>query len=172
MICRRSAAYMVISMGPRQDCGTPVVRLRFCRGLLKNTKRRTAHTIVSWPKPTQWVKVHTSDLMMIIRQSMYIYILIYLYLWSSLRAIWYEPFTKLFHQHQTWKHRLLWSIMLDTALRSIMAGILAFRSFMFSKISDGTCRSAASALWNRIQADWPGGGGCALSIWPHNQLIH
>ena len=40
--------------------------------LYKNTKRHTAHTIVSWPNPKQWVKVHTSDLMMIIRQSIYI----------------------------------------------------------------------------------------------------
>ena len=39
---------------------------------LKNTERHTAHTIVSWPNPKQWVIVHTSDLMMIIRQSIYI----------------------------------------------------------------------------------------------------
>ena len=32
-------------------------------------KRHTAHTIVSWPNPKQWIIVHTSDLMMIIRQS-------------------------------------------------------------------------------------------------------
>ena len=38
----------------------------------KNIERLTAHTIVSWPNPKQWVKVHTSDLMMIIRQSIYI----------------------------------------------------------------------------------------------------
>ena len=39
----------------------------------KNTKKKhTAHTIVSWPNPKQWVIVHTSDLMMIIRQSTYI----------------------------------------------------------------------------------------------------
>ena len=37
--------------------------------LHKNIKRRTAHTIVSWPNPKQWITVHTSDLMMIIRQS-------------------------------------------------------------------------------------------------------
>ena len=35
----------------------------------KNIKRHTAHTIVSWPNPKQWIIVHTSDLMMIIRQS-------------------------------------------------------------------------------------------------------
>ena len=35
----------------------------------KNTERQTAHTIISWPNPKQWVIVHTSDLMMIIRQS-------------------------------------------------------------------------------------------------------
>ena len=38
----------------------------------KNIERHTAHTIVSWPNRKQWVIVHTSDLMMIIRQSMYI----------------------------------------------------------------------------------------------------
>ena len=38
----------------------------------KNTERHTADTIVSWPNPKQWVIVHTSDLMMIIRQSIYI----------------------------------------------------------------------------------------------------
>ena len=38
----------------------------------KNIERHTAHTIVSWPSPKQWVIVHTSDLMMIIRQSIYI----------------------------------------------------------------------------------------------------
>ena len=37
----------------------------------KNIERHTAHTIVSWPNPKQWVIVHTSDLMMIIRQSIY-----------------------------------------------------------------------------------------------------
>ena len=42
----------------------------------KNIERHTVHTIVSWPKPKQWVIVHTSDLMMIIRQSIYIYIYI------------------------------------------------------------------------------------------------
>ena len=38
-------------------------------GVNKNIERHTAHTIVSWPKPKKWVIVHTSDLMMIIRQS-------------------------------------------------------------------------------------------------------
>ena len=38
----------------------------------KNIEKHTAHTIVSWPNPKQWVIVHTSDLMMIIRQSIYI----------------------------------------------------------------------------------------------------
>ena len=40
--------------------------------LHENIERHTAHTIVSWPNPKQWVIVHTSDLMMIIRQSIYI----------------------------------------------------------------------------------------------------
>ena len=35
-------------------------------------ERHTADTIVLWPNPKQWVIVHTSDLMMIIRQSIYI----------------------------------------------------------------------------------------------------
>ena len=38
----------------------------------KNIERHTAHTIVSWPNPKQWLIVHTSDLMMIIIQIMYI----------------------------------------------------------------------------------------------------
>ena len=37
----------------------------------KNIERHTADTIVSWPYPKQWVIVHTSDLMMIIRQINY-----------------------------------------------------------------------------------------------------
>ena len=36
----------------------------------KNIARHTAHTIVSWPDPKQWVIVHTSE-MMTIRQSIY-----------------------------------------------------------------------------------------------------
>ena len=40
--------------------------------LYKNIERHTVHTIVSWPNPKQWVIVHTSNLMMIIRQSIYI----------------------------------------------------------------------------------------------------
>ena len=39
----------------------------------KNIERYTADTIVSWPNPKQWGIVHTSDLMLIIRQ-IYIYI--------------------------------------------------------------------------------------------------
>ena len=41
--------------------------------LHKNIERHTAHSVVSWPNPKQWVIVHTSDLM-ILRQSIYIYI--------------------------------------------------------------------------------------------------
>ena len=33
----------------------------------KNMERYTVHTTDSWPNPKQWVKVHTSDLMMIRR---------------------------------------------------------------------------------------------------------
>ena len=42
----------------------------------KNIEKHTAHTIVSWPNPKQWVIVHTSDLMMIIRLSIYIFSII------------------------------------------------------------------------------------------------
>ena len=38
----------------------------------ENIDTHTAHTIVSWPIPKQWVLVQTSDLMMVIRQSIYI----------------------------------------------------------------------------------------------------
>ena len=40
--------------------------------MYQNKERHTADTIVSLPNHKQWVKVHTSDLMMIIRQSIYI----------------------------------------------------------------------------------------------------
>ena len=33
----------------------------------KNIERNTAHTIVLWPKPKQWVIIYTSDFMMIIK---------------------------------------------------------------------------------------------------------
>ena len=35
--------------------------------IYKNIVRHTAHTIVSWPNPKQWLMIHTSGLMMIIR---------------------------------------------------------------------------------------------------------
>ena len=41
------------------------VRTLKLHGFNKNIERHTAHTIVSWPNPKQWVIVHTSDLMMI-----------------------------------------------------------------------------------------------------------
>ena len=47
--------------------------LRPCANLTyKNIERHAAHIIVSRPNPQQWVIVHTSDLMMIIRQSNYL----------------------------------------------------------------------------------------------------
>ena len=49
---------------------TECVNVCYC--IQKNIERHTAHTIVSWPNPKQWVTLHTSDLMMIIRQSVYI----------------------------------------------------------------------------------------------------
>ena len=33
----------------------------------KNIVKHTVHTIVSWPNPKQWLMIHTSGLMMIIR---------------------------------------------------------------------------------------------------------
>ena len=62
--------------------GTPdgciFLKLANCGSKLntKNIERHTAHTIASWPYPKQWVIVHTYDLMMIIRQSMYIFSII------------------------------------------------------------------------------------------------
>ena len=56
----------------------------------KNIERHTGDPIVSWPNPKQWAKVHTSDLMMIIWQSIYIYIYmyvciyIYMYIYGSI----------------------------------------------------------------------------------------
>ena len=45
-----------------------------CCGFYQNTniEIHTVHTSVSWPNHKQWVIVHTSDLMMIIKQSIYI----------------------------------------------------------------------------------------------------
>ena len=48
------------------------ILLEFNKTLCRTIKRHTAHTIVSWPNPKQWVILHTSDLMMIIRQIIYI----------------------------------------------------------------------------------------------------
>ena len=42
----------------------------------KYIARHTAHTIVSWPDPKQWIIVNTSDLMRMIRQSIYIFSII------------------------------------------------------------------------------------------------
>ena len=42
------------------------------KNIENNIKRHAAYTIVSWPIPKQWVIVHTSDLMMMIKQSRYI----------------------------------------------------------------------------------------------------
>ena len=41
----------------------------FWRNTDKNIVRHTAHTIVSWPNPKQWLMIHTSGLMMMIRSS-------------------------------------------------------------------------------------------------------
>ena len=51
---------------------TPSPWLWICYVLHKNIERHTEDTIVSWPSPKQCVIFHTSDLMMIIRQSIYI----------------------------------------------------------------------------------------------------
>ena len=45
----------------------PIWGRRDPAGPHKNIVRHTAHTIVSWPIPKQWLTIHTSDLMMIIR---------------------------------------------------------------------------------------------------------
>ena len=44
--------------------------------IYKNTERNSAHSIFSWPNPKQSMLVHTSDLMMIIRQSVCIFSII------------------------------------------------------------------------------------------------
>ena len=65
-----------LSVRHRSDTSAPYTCLLHEHILLdnpyKNIERHTAHAIVSWPNPKQWVIVHTSDLMMIIRQSIYI----------------------------------------------------------------------------------------------------
>ena len=51
---------------PGRDISNHVLQLNS-----KNIERHTANTIVSWPNPNRWVIVHSSDLMMIIRQTIY-----------------------------------------------------------------------------------------------------
>ena len=48
----------------------PYIRYQILALKSPNIKRRhTAHTIVSWPNPEQWLMIHTSNLIMIIRLS-------------------------------------------------------------------------------------------------------
>ena len=68
--CRpRNGGHFVQGGGVK--CANTPVRWQAFAWTNKITKRHTAHTIVSWPNPKQWVIVHISDLMMIIRQSIY-----------------------------------------------------------------------------------------------------
>ena len=54
------------------QCGPPKMTLMAAKCGYKNIETHTAHSIVSWPNPKQWIIVHTSDLMMMmIRQSVY-----------------------------------------------------------------------------------------------------
>ena len=62
LLCNRSFIYLIF-----------IVRIT----RIAYEYRHTAHTIVSWPNPKQWVIIHASDLMMIIRQRIYIHIYIY-----------------------------------------------------------------------------------------------
>ena len=55
----------------RTECLKSMKCLSLCHKN-KNIERHTADTIVSWLNPKQWSIVHTFDLMMIIRQSIYI----------------------------------------------------------------------------------------------------
>ena len=66
--------YINIEAWVRNIRGWRSLKLCFLISLFKNKniERHTAHTIVSWPNPKQWVIVHSFDLTMIIRQSIYI----------------------------------------------------------------------------------------------------
>ena len=55
----------------------------------KNKARDTANAIVSWLHPKQWTIVHTSDLMMIIRRSIYMWY-IYIYISQSSPGKWVD----------------------------------------------------------------------------------
>ena len=59
------------SASAREFFSTKNKPIRLCLTTHTNIDRHTAHTTVSWPSPKQWVIVHTSDLMMILRQSVY-----------------------------------------------------------------------------------------------------
>ena len=65
-VCLRLSHFIQLSFV--QYMGLCVFSLPISR---MNTERHTAYTIVSWPNPKQWVIVNTSDLMMMIRQSIY-----------------------------------------------------------------------------------------------------
>ena len=66
--CFSAANYRLLATSVSKGCLEPLKQII----IHKNTKKHTAHTIVSWPNPKQWEIVHTSNLIMIIRQSIYI----------------------------------------------------------------------------------------------------
>ena len=66
--CFNAANYRLLATSVSKGCLEPLKQII----IHKNIKKDTAHTIVSWPNPKQWEIVHTSNLIMIIRQSIYI----------------------------------------------------------------------------------------------------
>ena len=83
-VMRSVARHIIISITQicLENCGRARINIRmiwskhldnsvwriFVKHIHKNIGRHTAHTIVSWPNPKQWIIVHTSDLIMMIRQ--------------------------------------------------------------------------------------------------------
>ena len=61
-----SGAQVLKKLTATCDCILVQVLIHLCVNH-KNIVRHTAHTIVSWPNPKQWLMIHTSGLMMIIR---------------------------------------------------------------------------------------------------------
>ena len=89
-------------------CGVIISEIDFCPRILsshesafcknKNIVRHTAHTIVSWPNPKQWLMIHTSGLIMIIRLSTHS-------VWK-IHLSWLHRPADVFHTMSEWWSRL------------------------------------------------------------------
>ena len=65
--CHKRLSKSIMDGGARISPVVPITGPQWWAN--KNIERHAAHTIVSWSNPKQWVIVHTSDLVMIIRHK-------------------------------------------------------------------------------------------------------